>query len=638
MEKDFKPWKLKEQTHIKHLVLKCYLDKWVKILGKSYSTIYYIDGFSGPGEYENPLDESKTVKEGSPVIGAEIARTNKATLNRNVKIILIDIKGSSLAHSKGILDREFPDISATYINGDFDVEINKLLDESDLSETPAFVFIDPFGVTSVKMSTIEKIMRSKRKEVLILFMFNFVNRFLIDSVKKTLNDLFGTDKWKDISHLHGERREKAIIDIYRNQLKSFSRFVFPYRFSFPHKDRTLYYLFHLTHNLKGMSIMKSCFAEFNEGEVEYVGKNKGTIYLFDIRKMKISDLKELLKKEYEGRIKTFRDIIEEKIDETNYLEKDFKQAIKELEKDGYVYIDRRPRFTEKRKILRKSIENNDYIYFNTFPSITRKSLLYKTKVEYGNYTINHVFGCAHGCKFPCYAMMLAKRYGKINDYEQWLHPQLVSNALELLEKEIPKYKKDIKFVHLSFTTDPFMYDALNKRTIPWIKKATLGIIEELNKNGVKCTVLTKGIYPDDLLDVDKFSSQNEYGITLISLNKEFKKKFEPYSAPYDKRIAALRKLSENGLKTWASLEPYPTPNLVEQNIEEILSSISFVDKIIFGKINYNSVSNSFEDNEGFYKETANKVVEFCKKHNIRYHIKHGTPNEYNGNTENIFSD
>ena len=39
-------------------------------------------------------------------------------------------------------------------------------------------------------------------------------------------------------------------------------------------------------------------------------------------------------------------------------------------------------------------------------------MLYKTGVEYGDYTINHVQGCAHGCKFPCYAMMMAKRFGK----------------------------------------------------------------------------------------------------------------------------------------------------------------------------------------------------------------------------------
>jgi len=73
-------------------------------------------------------------------------------------------------------------------------------------------------------------------------------------------------------------------------------------------------------------------------------------------------------------------------------------------------------------------------------TITRKTLLYQTGVEYGNYCLNHVLGCSHGCLYPCYAMMMAKRFGKIKDYDEWIKPKIVSNALKLLKKEIPKYR------------------------------------------------------------------------------------------------------------------------------------------------------------------------------------------------------
>lgn len=49
----------------------------------------------------------------------------------------------------------------------------------------------------------------------------------------------------------------------------------------------------------------------------------------------------------------------------------------------------------------------------------RKSILYKTGVEYGDYTMNHVLGCSHGCKYPCYAFLTAKRFGKVTTYEEW---------------------------------------------------------------------------------------------------------------------------------------------------------------------------------------------------------------------------
>src|SRR5665647_1584172 len=108
--------------------------------------------------------------------------------------------------------------------------------------------------------------------------------------------------------------------------------------------------------------------------------------------------------------------------------------------------------------------------------IQRKTLIYKTAVEYGDYTVNHVQGCAHGCKYPCYAFLMAKRFGRVKTYEDWIEPSLVENTLELLEKEIPKYKDRITILHLCFTTDPFMYEYEE------ISKMSIEIIKRLNAN------------------------------------------------------------------------------------------------------------------------------------------------------------
>ena len=247
--------------------------------------------------------------------------------------------------------------------------------------------------------------------------------------------------------------------------------------------------------------------------------------------------------------------------------------------------------------------------------IKRKSLLYKTGVEYGDYTINIAEGCSHGCKYPCYAMMMAKRFAKAKTYEDWCLPKIVSNALELLDKEIPKYKHMIKSVQLCFTTDPFMYN------YPEITSLSIKCIKKLNTNGIKCIALTKGILPAELANLSK---DNEYGITLISLNEAFRKEMEPGSAPYKERIKALKYLHDNGCKTWVSIEPYPTPNFIEQNLVEILNELDFVDKIIFGRLNYNAKVSQYKDYKNFFNERAQEVIDFCKKHNKLYHIKDGT--------------
>ena len=251
-------------------------------------------------------------------------------------------------------------------------------------------------------------------------------------------------------------------------------------------------------------------------------------------------------------------------------------------------------------------------------TIKRKSLLYKSEVEYADFCLNHVEGCSHGCKYPCYAYMMKRRCGIVKTYEEWCRPKIVSNALELLDKEIPKYKKKIKYVHLCFSTDPFMYEQEQ------VCDLSLKIIDKLNRNNIRCTVLTKGVFPKELGSKNGFSNNNEYGITLVSLNEKFRKNFEPNSAKFKDRIDSLKYLHKKGFKTWISMEPYPTPNLIKQDLMDILEAVAFVDKIVFGRLNYNVKSSEFKYSKEFYNSLASAVVKFCKKNRITCHIKQGT--------------
>ena len=333
-----------------------------------------------------------------------------------------------------------------------------------------------------------------------------------------------------------------------------------------------------------------------------------------------SNLAEALLAEYQGQrvgvmslISTMADHVEPAL---------IAHAIRELETQAEVYVERRP--VLKNGMIRKTILSTDIVYFKTFPTITRKTLLYKTGVEYGDFTINHLLGCAHGCRYPCYAMMMATRYGRVKGYADWMHPRIVENALELLDREIPRYKNKIDFVHLSFTTDPFMYDAVNERLFPWVKDMTLRIIKRLNDDDIKVTVLTKGLYPEDLTG-NSYSPDNEYGISLVSLDTEFHNRYEPFSALPEDRIFALKQLHDAGWKTWVSIEPYPTPNIVKQNLRFLLEHVEFVDKIVFGRWNYNKTIDAYSDVTQFYTQCSDTVIEFCRERDIEFHIKEKTP-------------
>src|SRR5699024_5375336 len=115
-----------------------------------------------------------------------------------------------------------------------------------------------------------------------------------------------------------------------------------------------------------------------------------------------------------------------------------------------------------------------------------------------------------------------------------------------------------------------------------------------------------------------------YGITLISLDEDYRERIEPGAASYTDRLVALKALHDAGCKTWVSIEPYPTPNLIKQSLREILEAVNFTDRIIFGRTNYNKTISAYKDNKHFYNECAKEVIDFCEKQGISYHIKEKT--------------
>lgn len=250
--------------------------------------------------------------------------------------------------------------------------------------------------------------------------------------------------------------------------------------------------------------------------------------------------------------------------------------------------------------------------------VERKTMLYKTGVEYGDYTINPFIGCAHGCSYPCYAYMMSHRFGKAKSLDEWCKFQLCENAISIVQEELKKKYKDIKSVQLCFSTDPFMYNH------PEVAKISIALIQEVNKYNIPCYILTKGILPKELAELSKI---NFYGITYVSYKEEFKEKYEKYAAPLKERLASLKYLSDHGCKTWVSVEPYPTPNIIEQDLNILLNNIAFANKIVFGRLHYNKIVSAYKEYQVYYNECAQLVVSFCENNMIDYHIKKKTISE-----------
>ena len=134
----------------------------------------------------------------------------------------------------------------------------------------------------------------------------------------------------------------------------------------------------------------------------------------------------------------------------------------------------------------------------------------------------------------------------------------------------------------------------------------------------------KGILPEKLAELPL---DNEYGITVVSLDTAFICQYEPGAAPIQERIASLKNCMIAAAKRGLVLSLIQPPTLSNRIFRIFLESISFVDKIIFGRLHYNKMVSQYKNHKEFYNCCAAQVIQFCKDRQIAFHIKNGTITE-----------
>lgn len=147
--------------------------------------------------------------------------------------------------------------------------------------------------------------------------------------------------------------------------------------------------------------------------------------------------------------------------------------------------------------------------------------------------------------------------------------------------------------------------------------------------------LLQNQYCSGLVFIDCMSNSGEYVDdngkqvfgTPVRVAKYLRNVMEQGAAPWKKRLAALRTLHDAGCKTWVSIEPFPTPNIVGQDLQVLLEEVSFVDRIIFGRMNYSTEVTAYTQHKQFFNDRAAEVIAFCNERGISYHIKDGTITE-----------
>lgn len=217
----------REQTGAKHFILRRYLQALAfKVL--HYWDVTYVDGFSGPWE-SGAADFSDT----SFMIAIQVLKDAQEQVHkitgtrRTVRCFFSENNASAFAQLEAAV-RPFhePDkgFEISTFRGDFVDAVPQI--QTLIGQSFPLIFIDPTGWTGYPFDTIKPLFNRPKCEVLINFMYDFVNRFVAsndEDIIASLDPILGGPGWIDRLD-KSLPRGAAVEALFRSTLKAAGNF------------------------------------------------------------------------------------------------------------------------------------------------------------------------------------------------------------------------------------------------------------------------------------------------------------------------------------------------------------------------------------------------------------------------------
>ena len=243
----------REQTYLKHFFLERYLERVAYVIGWNYPQFVYVDGFSGPWKSEDEAFEDTSFIIAINKLRQVQTGLMKAGKRPNIRCLFIE-KEPTAFHELKRATSSVSDITVEALHGEFEQQIPDIL--RFVGSSFSLVFIDPAGWTGFGLRRIAPILQHQPGEVLINFMFDHINRFLLDSrseIAASFEELFGGPGWESAVQ-HDQCREDAVVKLYRERMRATGGFrhITSTRILKPMANRSYFYLIYGTRHLKGL--------------------------------------------------------------------------------------------------------------------------------------------------------------------------------------------------------------------------------------------------------------------------------------------------------------------------------------------------------------------------------------------------
>jgi three-Cys-motif partner protein len=269
-------WRSEPRTLLKHQVYRWYLHCWMGKICQKFPAASIVDGFAGPGFYEDGPD-------GSPVV---IANTYIEHLGRDrfnlLRLICVerrpdrhDALAERLAGLPRLPKLDVPTPRLGSLQDCF-TAVDAAAHGDDMG-TPVLWILDPFDYSSVPFSLVKACLAVPRDEVLITWFADEIYRFCGDPSKAHAIDAhFGSRAWQQARRVAGEAvRKEKLLAIYRRSLESLVG-VHTGAFSISSKNESARYsLVFATHSDSGLQCFNQTKWRMDKHRGHHISEKRG---------------------------------------------------------------------------------------------------------------------------------------------------------------------------------------------------------------------------------------------------------------------------------------------------------------------------------------------------------------------------
>ena len=334
-----------EQSLAKVRIVSKYFEAWANVVGRYEDKVAYIDLFCGPGRYEDGK-KSTPLEVLEKAIADSKIRDKLVSIFNDRKQSHVETLESEIRALSGVETLKYePKLTCMEV----DEAVVRVFEEMKL--IPTLLFVDPWGYKGITLSLLKAVLKDWGCDCVLFFNYSRVNRNLGTPLfDEHMERLFGARRLcslrRKIEFEAKVKREECIVEEFKSAVRELGgKYVLDFCFKNDQGSRTSHHLMLISKDIKGYDVMKDIMARESSSNTQGVpsfefnptaAMNKQMSLGLD---RPIDELANELLGAFVGKKIKVMSVYERHSVGKRYIRKNYKDALKKLEKSGKITID-----------------------------------------------------------------------------------------------------------------------------------------------------------------------------------------------------------------------------------------------------------------------------------------------------------